>query len=69
MSLKDLIPSEFYRGDEESPYAETVGQLIEQLQRLPADLPVMHGFDYGCCLTVYNINQDDAHLEIVDAGD
>ena len=69
MSLKDVIPTEFYRGDEGSPYVETVEQMIEQLKRLPADLPVRHGVDYGCCLTVYNINLGDAHLEVVDADD
>ena len=69
MSLKDIIPSEFYSSAEESPYAETVGELIAQLERLPRDLPVKHGFDEGCRLTVYNINQGDAHLEIVDADD
>lgn len=70
MSLKDyFVPSEFYSDDEDSPYAETVEDLIEQLQRLPPDLPVKHGFDHGCRLTVYNIKQDDVHLEIGDAGD
>ena len=69
MSLKDIIPSEFYKADESSPFAETVGELIEQLKRLPRDLPVRHGFDHGCSPTVYNIKQEDVNLEIEDADD
>lgn len=69
MSLADTVPTEFYRGDEEKPYAETVGELIAELERLPDDLPVRHGFDHGCKLCVYNIRAEDAHLEVIDADD
>jgi len=66
--MKDVVPSEFYRGDEEKPYCETVGELIEQLQRLPCDLPIKQGYEDGCTLTVYNI-KTDAHLEITEADE
>lgn len=54
--LIEKIPPEFYRGDAEKPRAETVSDLIEQLRRLPGDLPVLSGVDnYGCELTVFNV--------------
>ncbi|MGO1500795.1 MAG: hypothetical protein ACTHWH_05880 [Marinobacter sp.] len=62
-NLKDAIESDFYKGDMDKPIASDVGELIEQLKRLPRHLPVNHGFGEGCSLTVYNI-KDGAFLEI-----
>jgi hypothetical protein len=50
MSLGDVVPSEFYLINEESPYVETVGEMIKQLHRLPDDLPVKQGLGVGCRL-------------------
>ena len=66
--LKDIIPKAFYNGDNK-PWAGTVGKLIDELQRLPRNLDVRHGFTEGCNLVVYNVTTDDAHLEIIDAED
>lgn len=63
-NLKDQIPPEFYRGELDKPIAGTVGALREKLAELPADLPVEQGFGVGCQLVVYNINHENAHLEI-----
>lgn len=61
--LEKIIPEEFYKGDVDKPTACDVGELIEQLQRLPRHLPVKSGFGEGCQLVVYNI-KDGAFLEI-----
>ena len=58
MDTKD-IPEVFYRGDQTKPYCETVGELIEELQRLPEDLPIEQGMGgVGCRLVVYNIKSN-----------
>ena len=41
---------------------ETVGELIIELQKLPADLPVNHGFGIGIKPTVFN-SKTNAFLE------
>lgn len=41
----------------------TVGELIEQLKRLPPELEIQQGFDEGARLVVYNC-RTTPHLEI-----
>ncbi len=65
MSLRDIVPEEFYRGDDH-PYAETVEELIYLLQKLPGDLPIKQGFNNGCTLIVFNVSEEDAHLEVME---
>lgn len=54
------IPKEFYNVN--SPrypvVVETVGEMIEQLKRLPPDLPVQQGFSERAVLTVFNVDAD-----------
>lgn len=46
----------------------SVGQLIEELQRLPADLPVRMGFEDSADVVVFNRN-DDPHVGLEEGGD
>jgi hypothetical protein len=39
----------------------SVGELIEQLQRLPPDLPIEQRFERGCQPVVYGLNQPDVY--------
>lgn len=52
-ALKDVIPEEFYRGDKIRPQSNTVGDLVDQLSRLPRELPLCN----TKVVVVYNINQ------------
>ncbi len=63
------IPKEFYRGDIESPKAYTVGQVIEHLKRLPAELNVEAGFGTGVAITVYNADSDKPAVEFDEIED
>jgi hypothetical protein len=64
MKYKEVIPKCFWHDSEPTPVAETVGDLIEQLQRLPPDLEVRAGWYAGAALVVFNIDRDNMHLEI-----
>lgn len=65
--LKKVIPTEFYNEDEAGipvPRANTVGELIKQLQRLPDDLP-LSGWEYLTHeIVVYNITMPNTHVTI-----
>ncbi|MBL4941143.1 MAG: hypothetical protein JKY81_05700 [Colwellia sp.] len=65
--LKKVIPTEFYNEDEAMmppPRVNTVGELIEQLKRLPSDLP-LSGWEYLTHeIIVYNITMDNTHVSI-----
>lgn len=56
------IPPEFYNVNYNPVHCETVGEVIEQLKRLPPDLPVDQGFGKGVRITVYNASTDP-HVE------
>lgn len=45
-----------------------VGQLIDELKRLPADLPVRMGFEDSADLVVFN-RDDDPHVALEDGND
>lgn len=63
--MADEIPQEFYKGMGPQP-AMTVGELIEQLQKLPKDLKINQGFGKGVRACVYNVNAahvDFPHME------
>jgi hypothetical protein len=46
----------------------TVGELVEELRKLPADMSVM-GMDDGVALVPVNIGRDDEHLDIASVYD
>ncbi len=48
---------------------KTVGDVISELQRLPANLGVKHGFSDSVDLVVFNRGMRDEHLSFVDGGD
>lgn len=49
------IDKKFYRGDQERPMAETVGELKKLLNELPDELPIDIYRQY---LVVFNVKQD-----------
>ena len=52
------IPTKFYKGDDK-PVANTVGELIEILKELPAELPVDQGFNNGgTVVVVFNVDSE-----------
>jgi len=63
--LKDKISPEFYNGDHVTPRVGTVGELIEQLKRLPKDL-ALSGWPerFSHEVVVYNISSHNTHLTI-----
>lgn len=69
--MKDNIPTKFYKG-EDRPVANTVGELIEILKELPAELPVDQGFNNkGTVVVVFNVDSDPfvEFLEVEDNDD
>jgi len=67
--MKAKIPKKFYQGSLKKPTAKTVGDLKKQLDKLPNTLNIEQGFGKGVELVVYNINQQDTHLEFQDLSD
>ena len=66
--MKDQIPEEFYKYEGDKPAADNVGELIEQLKKLPSGLPVEATFSDGVQLAVYNIDQENPHLMFEEKG-
>ena len=50
------IPEHFYSGKSEPQAVKTVGELIDQLKRLPRNLPMECGTNKECVIYVYNVN-------------
>ena len=65
---KDLVPAEFWSGDK-NPKAYNVGELIEQLERLPKEIELSSGFSDGVGLVLYNIDRDGMKLEFSEIED
>ena len=65
---KDLVPAEFWSGNKK-PKAFNVGELIEELKRLPAEIEISQGFGRGAGLCLYNVDRDGMHLEIIEIED
>jgi len=57
------IARKFWHSDEDTPTAETVGDLIAVLKELPPTLPIEQGFGEGVLCSVVNYGEDDCHLE------
>lgn len=59
-SLKQVVPVEFYNAEKGGghPVVRTVGELIDQLQRLPRDLAIGNSESEAAMLTVPNIKDD-----------
>jgi hypothetical protein len=53
--MREKIEECFYRGDAH-PKATNVGELIEQLKRLPPELKVDSNFSHGVQLVVLNVS-------------
>lgn len=47
----------------------TVGDVIDELSRLPRELPVEASFTESVDLVVFNKGKPDAHLEFMSCGD
>ena len=63
--LKELIAIAFYNGNHETPRAENVGELIDQLKRLPPELPLSGWPEkYSHEIVVYNVSEHNPHLTI-----
>lgn len=58
------IPEKFYKANIPHPTAQTVGQLKAILSELPDSLPVRGPFDDAVKLIVFNIRDEDVHLQI-----
>lgn len=65
--IRQDIPEDFYKGD--YPVVYTVGELIEELKRLPEDLPITLGFNQGVGVVVYNVDRDSIHLSFEECED
>ena len=66
MTYKDTVPKCFWHDSEPTPVARTVGELIDELSRLPRELEVSTGFNNGAMVCLYNIDKDGMHVEIVE---
>jgi hypothetical protein len=47
----------------------TVGELVDELNRLPRDLPTKLGFAEATDIVVFNRGSDDAHVSFEEGGD
>ena len=47
---------------------ETVGQLVDELNRLPRTLRIMQEHESGADVVVYNNGRPDCHLALDEAG-
>lgn len=65
-TYKDIVPKCFWHDSEPTPIAYTVGELIDELSRLPRELEVSTGFNTGAMVCLYNIDKDGMHVEIVE---
>ena len=63
--FKDLVPEQFYKGNQHVTPGN-VGQLIEQLERLPKDLLLTGTFSNEIELIVHSIDTSLPYLEIHD---
>lgn len=63
---KSIIPQFFFKGDCKERNATTVGELKALLAQLPDGLPVQGSFGDSVSAVVYNVQHEDAHLQIVD---
>lgn len=61
--MREKIEECFYRGDDH-PKATNVGELIEQLKRLPPELKVDSNFSHGVQLVVLNVSSYRPFLEL-----
>lgn len=65
MRLQDEIEAHFYNDNAPAPECFTVGDILDQLSKLPRTLPYGDG-DSGVAyrVTVFNITEEDPHCEI-----
>ena len=71
-SLSEVIPMEFYntkRAGKPHPQAVNVGDLIKQLQRIPAHLPLFSYAANGCDIVVANISEPEYCCVIIEELD
>ncbi len=61
---KNKIPKLF---SSKGAKAQTVGELIRQLQKLPQSLHIKQDYpDLGCKVVVYNKNEESIHVAITE---
>ena len=66
MKYKDIVPKAFWHDSEPTPTAYTVGDLIDELSRLPRELEVKTSFNDGVMIVLYNIDRYNMAVEIVE---
>lgn len=64
MAYKDIVPKCFWHDSEPTPIAWNVGELIDELSRLPRELEISTSFNNGAMVCLYNIDKDGMHVEI-----
>lgn len=67
--IRTDIPEQFYREAPGTGYpvcVYTVGELKEALKKLPDDIKIRQGFDYGVQIIVFNVGYDNTHLGFED---
>ena len=47
---------------------QTVGEMLDELSRLPRDLRVVQGFSPSADLVIHNVSSSDRHLSLDDGG-
>ena len=60
--LTKVIHKDFYHNTGQPILCDTVGEVIEQLNRLPKTLNIGQGFGETVRITVYNISSDNPHV-------
>lgn len=66
MTYKDKVPKAFWHDSEPTPTAYTVGELIDELSRLPRELEVKTSFNDGVMIVLYNIDKEAMAVELVE---
>lgn len=67
--MNKSIPKEFFNLKHADVICGTVGEVIEQLQRLPTELRIEQGFADGVRLVVTNVSTGDPYLCFEEAED
>jgi len=62
---KSEVPELFTTGDDH-PEPINVGGLIDELKKLPPDLPISAGIGPGVTMVVFNISEGFPYLEFLD---
>jgi hypothetical protein len=61
-----MAVSERFSNGKTHKNVRTVGELVAELSRLPADTPVHSSFERSADVVLYNASSGDAHVEFED---